>query len=127
MEEKQSNYQRFSFDNLPPERQIEIAEKQRQQRIQREYLEEQIKLRKEGNEPKAKFPSRASVEIPESKFAVASDTSNILFPDLQKRRFSVNEKMSRSMSHNPSSIHDSFNNLRHKIRSSAAAAVLKPK
>lgn len=39
-------YQRFSFDNLSPERQMELVEKRRKQQQQREILLQQIESRK---------------------------------------------------------------------------------
>lgn len=39
-------FQRYAFDNLPPERKMELLEKQRKQQQQREILQQQIETRK---------------------------------------------------------------------------------
>lgn len=52
-------FQRFSFENLPPERKVELLEKQRKQQQQRELLLQQIESRKrEKNNAKENENSR---------------------------------------------------------------------
>lgn len=124
-------YQRFSFSNLPLERQMEILEKQRRQQLQREYLEEQIRSKQEQKQPKTAVidETRPSLPAPRTqqttaaaqRFAIpaARIYKSTRQPLLEKRSHLPRDNWKRhSLTLTPDSMHKAFSELRQQIRSS---------
>ena len=141
------SYQRFAFENLSPERQQEILEKQRKQQQLREMLQQQVQERKAERDTDAeRFERRATsfyrpqeapsmvpakmrpVTGPETAFSVKQPFSRTVPLEFTKqwKLFSDRspaqrqEKPALSMSLNPNKIHNTFEGLRSRIISTAS-------
>ena len=140
----QPNYQRFLFQNLPAERQIEVLQKSASMKRQRELLEEQIREKQQRKEFEQNLYAQ---KHPQNRF---SQTQNIGFSQYRQNPLSTNfsntlppltiqllprEQVAKNYQHTipnrflpehkltltmtPTTIHSSFDALRNKVRSSA--------
>ena len=144
---RRMSYQRFAFENLSPERQQEILEKQRKQQQLREMLQQQVQERKAEKDLDRERPERRATSFyrpqevttvampkmrpvsgPEMTFSVKQPLSRTMPLEFTKQwklfsdRSPVQrqERPSPSMTLNPSKIHNAFENLRSRIITTAS-------
>ena len=145
-----AHFQRVPFELLPPEQQQELMDKQLSYKRQREMLLQQMeeKKRNKQNEPKKRQKIVEDDEPvyspPDYQSQIAYNqsnetTDNFVIPPLQNLSVTLPQQkplLTERQRHIPKStfnpaatftstqIKDSFTNLRHQIRSTAANAVL---
>lgn len=143
-----SAYQRFAFDNLPPERQREILEKQQKQEIQRRLLREQIEQKeRERNQPapprkyniQSGAQERSHDDSPPPRTAPTFINDPLqhtvlkpgnMYMTLQrpliseKHRLLPKNQQALSMTLNPTKIHDTFSSFRSHIMNTSNSTVM---
>jgi hypothetical protein len=133
-----SVFQRFSFENLSPERQTELMEKQRKQQIQKDMLEQQIETRRREREAQMQREVRNPEpdEAPQNyqmgggspPRGFGGGAQSVIMAQrpslLSERKVARFERPLVAMSLSPTKIHEAFSSLRHQIMSSAAASIL---
>ena len=148
----QPNYQRFLFQNLTPERQMEVLQKSASMKRQRELLEEQIREKQQRKEfeqnlytqkhSQSRFSQTQNIGYSQSRqyFPQKNQFSNTfsslppitiqLLPRQQPQRTynstfnSPLPEHKMNLNLNPTTIHTSFDALRTKVRSSAPTSRL---
>ena len=145
-----AHFQRVPFELLPPEQQQELLDKQLSYKKQREMLLQQMEEKKRAkNEPKKK-PRRVEDDDDEPVYQNSTyqqqpiynqnyDTlENFVLPPLQNLSVTLPQQkplltdrpkpqktsFNGAATFTPTQIKDSFTNLRHQIRSTAANAVI---
>ena len=145
-----AHFQRVPFELLPPEQQQELLDKQLSYKKQREMLLQQMEEKKRTkNEPK-KRARRVEDEDEEPPYQGSSyqqqpmytqnhdNLENFVLPPLQNLSVTLPQQkplltdrpkpqkttFNGAATFTPTQIKDSFTNLRHQIRSSAANAVI---
>lgn len=140
-----AHFQRVPFDLLPPEQQQELIEKQNRSKKQREMLLQQMEEKKKFEKEPKKTKSVDASYIPEpiQKHEMSSYEPNIGYPDnfvipplqplsislpqqkpLLSERARIAQKSIISSTCSPTKIKDTFTNLRHQIRNTAANATI---